>query len=29
VKSKGRLVVRGVTQIPLIDYTPTWAPVAR
>jgi len=29
VKYKGRLVVRGDTQIPLIDYTATWAPVAR
>jgi len=29
VKYKGRLVVRGDTQILLIDYTATWAPVAR
>jgi len=28
-KYKGRLVVRGDTQIPYVDYTETWAPVAR
>jgi len=29
VMYKGRLVVHGDTQIPLINYTATWAPVAR
>jgi len=28
-KYKGRLVVRGDTQVPYVDYTETWAPVAR